>query len=112
MQEIIPGIVSSWEALNSDTYKVRSFNVDNLNVNSFAKELMLADALVISAFNIDIQKALKVAHEVFHFSGRKIFYLHGFSTLACWPLLKWDSLIFSLFLISCEGSFEGVFLLC
>lgn len=110
MQEIIPGIVSSWEALNSDTYKVRSFNVDNLNVNSFAKELMLADALVISAFNIDIQKALKVAHEVFHFSGRKIFYLHGFSTLACWPLLKWDSLKYftsnDVFVSSCKRDKE------
>lgn len=86
MQEIIPHIVETWvKATDAEV-----INVDELDIKTHADKFMRADVLVVTAFNLNIHKSLKIAHEVFHFSGRRYFYLHNFSTIACWPFFQWD----------------------
>lgn len=106
MQEIIPSIVHNWECLNSKEHSVEVLNVDNLDIKKDSSKFLKAEVLVVTAFNLDIHKALKFANEVFHFEGRTYFYLHNFSTIACWPLKKWDILKYlktsDIFVSSCS----------
>ncbi|MBK24094.1 MAG: hypothetical protein CME70_08855 [Halobacteriovorax sp.] len=92
MQEIIPSIVHNWQSLSTEGHSVNTINVDKLDLKKDGAKFLKAEVLVVTAFNLDIHKALKVANEVFHFSGKTYFYLHNFSTIACWPLKKWDVL--------------------
>jgi glycosyltransferase involved in cell wall biosynthesis len=90
MQEIIPGIESLWHALDSEKYNIETINVDKLKINELCQQILNADVIVLTAFNVKIALAARFARRDLLFSGRIYTYLHGMSSVGCWPFHEWE----------------------
>lgn len=92
MQEIIPGIERCWKGLEKiDTqtpFRVEVFNVDQMKLSKVLKSFLQADTIVFTAFNFKLAKLAESLRKDFSLSTRFVFYLHGMTSMGCWPMLK------------------------
>lgn len=87
MQEIIPAIEQEWLAFSSEAQLI---NVDEPErFRGHGRELIEADRIVVTAFNIKMVEALLFIREKLSIDAPWIFYLHNLATIGCWPLFKW-----------------------
>lgn len=108
MQEIIPSILETWEFLRKKSNKINlsTVNTDKLDLNLLLREGIKSDFIVIPCFNQNIARSLVFIKEKFKIDTPLIFYIHGFASIGCWPLLEWGFESFldkkDIFIVTCK----------
>jgi glycosyltransferase involved in cell wall biosynthesis len=93
MEEIIPFIEQSWRDMaTSEDFKVTILVVESTPIGELFKAVLGAAKIVVTAFNAEIALALVTLRTRFFIDTPFIFYLHGFASVACWPMEKWGLL--------------------
>jgi glycosyltransferase involved in cell wall biosynthesis len=90
MQEIIPFIEDTWiKYAEKVDIKYNIVDVDNISLKEIFTKAFNCKKVVVTAFNADIAKVMLAIRTKFQLDVDFIFYLHGFSSLGCWPLAEW-----------------------
>jgi len=90
MQEIIPFIENAWTSLADEkSLKCETLNVDELPLKELLFKIMTCEKIVITAFNAKMAQVMMTIRTKFNIDTPFIFYIHGFSSLALWPLAEW-----------------------
>ncbi len=91
MEEIIPFIESSWKKMaTSKSISYEIINIDEVSVKEIFLKAMTCKKIIITAFNAQMAQVMLTIRKKFSLDTPFVFYLHGFSSLACWPLADWD----------------------
>ena len=90
MEEIVPSIVKVWkEFAKKNMFPCDVINIDKLSTKELLKKSISANYIIATSFNQDVAKTLILIREKFKIDASIIFYIHGFSSLYCWPLIEW-----------------------
>lgn len=93
MEEIIPFIELSWREMASrESISAKTIIVEDVTPSEIFKAALEASKIVVTAFNTHIALALVSLRSRYHVDTPFIFYLHGFASVACWPMKKWGVL--------------------
>lgn len=93
MEEIIPYIEQSWrEMASEESIRTTTIIVEDVLPGDIFKAALSASKIVVTAFNTHIAQALVSLRSRYYVDTPFIFYLHGFASVACWPMKKWGVL--------------------
>lgn len=90
MQEIIPQIETSWiNYCREYEHSCSVVNVDEIQLKDLVSHLLTVDYLVVTAFNLEIVKALRFIRAKVGVDSPMFIYIHGLASVACWPFSHW-----------------------
>ncbi|MFP5490942.1 MAG: glycosyltransferase family 4 protein [Bacteriovoracia bacterium] len=93
MEEIIPFIEQSWRDMAlSEGITVTTLVVEDTTLAELFKAAFSSSKIVVTAFNAQIALALVHLRSRYFVDTPFVFYLHGFASVACWPMKKWGLL--------------------
>lgn len=91
MQEIIPFIVETWQAAESESTQVRVVNIDKEKLADYFKDLIECSAVVLTCFTPQMFKLAAYIRGDLKLGCNFIVYLHNQATIACWPMRHWGA---------------------
>ncbi len=87
MQEIIPGLVDCWmEVSKRQGEECLLLNLDVDDIKKHIPELMKAENIILTSFNIKISNAAILIREKLGIDAKIHFHLHGLASVGCWPI--------------------------
>lgn len=90
MQEIIPGIVKTWQATaQPKRHQVRVFDVDEKSYAEMMPHLLEANNIVIVCFTHKLISLAVMFRKNFSTDSRYFLYLHNQASIGCWPYQVW-----------------------
>lgn len=93
MEEIIPFIEQSWRDMAlSEGIISTTLIVEDATPGELFRAAITSSKIVVTAFNTQIALALVHLRTRYFVDTPFVFYLHGFSSVACWPMKTWGLL--------------------
>lgn len=86
MQEILPSIETTWSHFSKEFgHKMTTINIDQDDFSSYMNSVLESDYIVVSAFNTQVSNTLIKIRNNLSIDSPFLIYLHGMSSLLCWP---------------------------